>query len=250
MPPPSDRLDSSKYLPLLLLLFAASGCSALIYETVWYQVLELAIGMTAVSLGFLLATFMGGLCIGSLLLPRTKFILMHPLRLYGFIELGIALCAVLVHFYLPLVNRIYIAGAEHGLPGALLRAFIAAVCLLPPTVLMGASLPAIVGWIKSTPHGVSWWGLLYGANTVGAVFGCLFAGFYLLRLYNMSTATYVAAGINVAVGLASFALAARTPVETTAPTVEVAPGVASDEATQNHAEVWPVYVAIALSGAT
>src|SRR5882724_9697527 len=218
MPPPSDRLDSSKYLPLLLLLFAASGCSALIYETVWYQVLELAIGMTAVSLGFLLATFMGGLCIGSLLLPRTKFILMHPLRLYGFIELGIALCAVLVHFYLPLVNRVYIAGAEHGLPGALLRAFIAAVCLLPPTILMGASLPAIVRWIKSTPHGVSWWGLLYGANTVGAVFGCLLAGFYLLRLYNMATATFVAAGINGLVALVSFALAARTPILTSAHT--------------------------------
>src|ERR1051325_6091073 len=210
----SDRQDASRYLPLLLLLFAGSGCSALIYETVWYQALELAIGMTAVSLGFLLATFMGGLCIGSLLLPRLRMTReQHPLRLYGYIELGIAVCAILVHFYLPLVNRIYIAGAEHGLPGALLRAFIAAVCLLTPTILMGASLPAIVRWIKSTPQGVSWWGLLYGANTVGAVFGCLFAGFYLLRLYNMSTATYVAAGINLAVGLASFALSARTPVE-------------------------------------
>src|SRR5262245_29953918 len=104
----SDRLDSSRYLPLLLLLFAGSGCSALIYETVWYQVLELAIGMTAVSLGFLLATFMGGLCLGSLLLPRSKYVHMHPLRLYAFIEAGIGICAILVHFYLPLVNRIYV----------------------------------------------------------------------------------------------------------------------------------------------
>src|SRR5215475_15598455 len=96
----SDRPEASKYLPLLLLLFAGSGCSALIYETVWYQALELAIGMTAVSLGFLLATFMGGLCIGSLVLPRTKFVAMHPLQLYGFIEVGIAVCAVLVHLYL------------------------------------------------------------------------------------------------------------------------------------------------------
>ena len=105
---PSTR--GSAYLPLLLLLFAGSGCSALIYEVVWYQALQLAIGSTSVSLGVLLATFMGGLCIGSLLLPRTKYMAMHPLRLYGFIELGIALCAVLVHFYLPLVSRVYIAG--------------------------------------------------------------------------------------------------------------------------------------------
>src|SRR3954466_7288145 len=99
----SDRPEASRYLPLLLLLFAGSGCSALIYETVWYQALELAIGMTPVSLGFLLATFMGGLCIRSLLLPRLGVTReQHPLRLYGYIELGIAVCAILVHFYLPL----------------------------------------------------------------------------------------------------------------------------------------------------
>ena len=51
--------------PVLLLLFAASGCSALIYEIVWYQLLQLAIGSTAVSLGVLLATFMGGLCMAA-----------------------------------------------------------------------------------------------------------------------------------------------------------------------------------------
>ena len=238
-----ERSESSRYFPLLLALFAGSGCSALIYETVWYQALELAIGMTAVSLGVLLATFMGGLCIGSLWLPRTRFAReQHPLRLYGFIELGIAVCAVLVHFYLPLVNRVYVAGAEHGMPGVLLRAFIAAVCLLPPTILMGASLPAIARWIKGTPHGVSWWGLLYGGNTLGAVFGCLLAGFYLLRLYNMATATFVAAGINVAVALASFALAARTPAET--------PVVPNEPAGEAPSDAWPVYVAIALSGAT
>src|SRR5438105_2600832 len=65
-PAPPERAHASGYLPLLLLLFAASGCSALIYETVWYQTLQLAIGSTAVSLGFLLATFMGGLCLGSI----------------------------------------------------------------------------------------------------------------------------------------------------------------------------------------
>src|SRR5438270_11892459 len=121
MAPRSDRPHSSKYLPLLLLLFAASGCSALIYETVWYQSLELAIGMTAVSLGFLLATFMGGLCLGSIMLPRLKAAeQLHPLKLYAYIEFGIAICAIAAHFYLPLVNYIYIAGSSAGLPGALL----------------------------------------------------------------------------------------------------------------------------------
>src|SRR5437588_11934174 len=107
--------DASRHLPLLLLLFAGSGCSALIYETVWYQLLQLAIGSTAVSLGFLLATFMGGLCLGSVGLPRLRLAGQHPLRIYAFLELGIALSAVLVLIATPLVNRIYFAGAEHGL---------------------------------------------------------------------------------------------------------------------------------------
>src|SRR3977135_3498777 len=65
-------------LPLVALLFAGSGASALIYEIVWYQLLQLAIGSTAVSLGVLLATFMGGLCIGSLALPRLVKIIPPP----------------------------------------------------------------------------------------------------------------------------------------------------------------------------
>ncbi len=88
---------------------------------------------------------------------------------------------------------------------------------------MGASLPAIVRWIKSTPRGVSWWGLLYGGNTAGAVFGCLLAGFYLLRVYNMAVATYAAVAINVAVAVVSYVLAARTPAQACAPESAAAP---------------------------
>src|SRR5579862_1364565 len=200
-------MKASRNLPLLLVLFAASGCSALIYEIVWYQMLQLAIGSTAVSLGFLLASFMGGLCIGSLGLPRylekrgvsPGSAGAHPLRIYAALETGIGLLGIVVLYGIPLVDRVYVAGAEHGLPGMLLRGFISAICLLPPTILMGASLPALVRWVERTPRGVSWWGLLYGGNTLGAVFGCLLAGFCLLRLYNMATATYVAAIFNFTV---------------------------------------------------
>jgi hypothetical protein len=62
--------DSRALLPWLLALFVCSGIAALIYEIVWFQLLELVIGSTAVSLGVLLATYMGGMCVGSLLLPR------------------------------------------------------------------------------------------------------------------------------------------------------------------------------------
>ena len=63
-------MTARRYLPALLLLFVGSGCAALIYEVVWFQLLQLVIGSSAVSLGVLLGTFMGGMCLGSILLPR------------------------------------------------------------------------------------------------------------------------------------------------------------------------------------
>src|SRR3954468_6063025 len=121
------KLDASRTLPWLLILFAGSGCAALIYEIVWFQLLQLAIGSTSVSLGFLLATFMGGLCIGSIALPRMRALKKeHPLRVYAALELGIGICGILVLFGLPLINRVYIAGAAHGLPSMILRGFVSA----------------------------------------------------------------------------------------------------------------------------
>src|SRR5580698_1526295 len=87
---------ASRQLPLLMILFIGSGCAALIYEIVWFQLLQLVIGSSAVSLGVLLGTFMGGMCIGSLLLPRVISTGMHPLRVYGLLELGIGVMGILV----------------------------------------------------------------------------------------------------------------------------------------------------------
>jgi spermidine synthase len=236
-----SKIDSSRFMPLMLVLFAGSGCSALIYEIVWYQLLQLVIGSTAISLGVLLATFMGGLCAGSLMLPRIAAAKgKHPLVVYAAIEAGIAICGILVLFGMPLVDGIYTAAVGHGMPSILFRAVIAAVCLVPPTFLMGASLPAIARWIEATPRGVSWLGMLYGGNTAGAVFGCLLAGFYLLRVFDLATATFVAVAINLAVAAASWSLAKRVPAHSTEEKSVPVPGP----------RFWPVYIAIGLSGAT
>src|SRR6058998_2613944 len=192
------------YLPLLMLLLAGSGCAALIYEIVWFQLLQLVIGSSAVSLGLLLAAYMGGLCFGSALLPRAISREYHPLRVYAMLEIGIGVLGLAVLFAVPLIGRMYVATATQGLVGLVERGIIAAVCLLPPTILMGASLPAIARRLETTSQGISWMGLLYSGNIAGAVFGCLLAGFYLLRVYGMAVATYVAAAVNAGVAVISF----------------------------------------------
>src|SRR6185295_1425248 len=141
----------------------------------------------------------------------------------------------------------YLAGPQFGLAGMLWRGAFAAICLLPPTILMGASLPTIVRWVAAGPRGISWWGLLYGANTAGAVFGCLLAGFYLLRIFDVNIATFAAAAINITVAAASFLVALRTSPPASAPAAaKTAPRAPAPTSLQQLA----VYIAIALSGAT
>jgi spermidine synthase len=233
-----------RFLPALLLLFVGSGCAALIYEVVWLQLLQLVIGSSAVSMGVLLGTFMGGMCLGSYLLPRYIGRGVHPLRVYATLELGIGAIGLLVLWGMPLVNGVYTAWAGTGVGGILLRGVAAGICLLPPTLLMGATLPAISRWVEATPEGVSWLGFFYGGNIGGGVVGSLLAGFYLLRVYDLGIATYAAFAINVAVALLALLIARTTPAVET---------LASDELVETPKRVlsaWAVYVAIAISGMT
>ena len=233
-------MTSRRYLPVIFLLFIGSGCAALIYEIVWFQLLQMVIGSSAISLGILLGTFMGGMCIGSLLLPRLISARRHPMRVYGVLEAAIGVLGVLILFGMPLVGGAYMAWAGTGAASIVLRAIAAGICLLPPTILMGATLPAISRWVKATPEGVSWLGFFYGGNIAGGVVGSLTAGFYLLRVHDVLIATAAAAAVNALVAIAALLLSKRTSY--------VAEGVQVSAATGSRN--WSVYLTIALSGFT
>jgi spermidine synthase len=243
----TEQSTSGRFLPLLLVLFVGSGFAALVYEIVWFQMIQLVIGSSAVSLAVLLGTFMGGMCLGSILLPRVVSARRHPLRVYAAIELGIGVFAVALLIGLPYIDRVYAAIAGTGYLAILLRGAVCAVCLLPPTILMGATLPAIARWIEATPKGISWLGLFYGGNIAGAVCGCLLAGFYLLRLHDLVVATAVAACVNGAVSLLALILAQCT---VHADEGEIHCSDALEEDAAAIACRWSVCMTIALSGAT
>ena len=120
-------------LVLLLLLFVGSGCAALIYEVVWQPLLQQVIGSSTVSLAVLLATYMGGMFLGSLAFPRFVSPRFHPLRVFAVIELGIGLSGLLVLMVVPRLDPFYAAIATSGVSGILVRAAVSAACLLPPT---------------------------------------------------------------------------------------------------------------------
>ncbi len=248
---------------LLLLLFVGSGCAALVYEVVWFQLLQLVIGSSAVSMAVLLGTFMGGMCAGSLLLPKYVGRDAHPLRVYATLEAAIGLFAIVVLLVTPLVGYVYSSIAGYGFGGLLLRGLVAAIVLLPPTVLMGATLPAIARYVELTPRGVAWLGFFYGGNIAGAVIGCLLAGFYLLRVHDMFVSTFAAVAINLAVAAAAWMLAKhsaaiqrdsegaaleRTPVERDPLTTSYQQPSSALRALEGRPTT--VYLAIGLSGLT
>jgi spermidine synthase len=237
-------MTSRRFLPALLLLFVGSGCAALIYEVVWFQLLQLVIGSSAVSMGVLLGTFMGGMCLGSFLLPRFVGRNQHPLRVYAYLELGIGAFGLLILFAMPLVSGLYSSTSSgSGVIGIMLRGLTAAICLLGPTMLMGATLPAISRWVESTPEGVSWLGFFYGGNIGGGVLGSLLAGFYLLRVYDLAVATFVAVALNIAVALLAITISKASPVVETE-------SEAGPQSAKPAGGEWAIYVAIALSGMT
>src|SRR5262245_21142800 len=125
-PPKADQVwtssaPSGRSVGWILVLLSSSGCAALIYEIVWLQQLQLIIGSSAVSLGQLLAIYMGGLFLGSIALPHVISAKYHPLRLYAAIEIGIGILGILILFGLPYIGRLYFASVAQGLPGIVVR---------------------------------------------------------------------------------------------------------------------------------
>ena len=246
---------------MLLALFAAGGCAALIYEVVWVQLLSLTIGASALSLGVLLATYLGGMCIGSLALARFVSAQRHPLRVYALLELGIGVLGAAALYAIPALGGAYAAWPGSGAANLAGRVLVAALCVLPPTILMGATLPAVARWrVLAARRGIAGLGFLYAANTGGAVAGSVLAGFYLLRTYDVEVATFVAVALNLciaaaAAGLAAYARPARSApaavsvVAAAAPVSAVSAAAPAPAPAPYDSTRWPIYVATALSGA-
>ncbi|MEZ5964346.1 MAG: fused MFS/spermidine synthase [Planctomycetota bacterium] len=231
-----------RFTPVVLMLFVGSGCAALIYEVVWFHLLRLVVGGSAVSLGFLLGSFMGGMGLGSLLLPRLLPARWHPLRVYAVLELLIGVIGWAMPTLLPGVGRAYSQLVGSWGHSVILRGVVCAVVLLPPTVLMGATLPAIARWLDTSRAGLSAMGRFYAANLVGAVAGTLLAGFYLLRVHDAVVASQVAVWINGVIAVAALLLAGwRRFVPAPAPDAG---------ASEAPVRALSVHAAIALSGFT
>ncbi len=214
-----DRGLAQRGAPLKRLpLFVAtlSGACALVYEILWARALHPVFGLSVHATSAVLCAFMAGLGLGSALAPRAIARWRgSPWRLYAAIELGIACTTPLVPLLAPGIAALYAALAAPDAPLALvsaLRTGFAVLLLLPPSLLIGLTLPVLLEAAQrsaSDPRPrAQRVGLLYGFNTAGAALGCLAVGFWLLPALGLRAASLATAGANAGIALVAL-LAAR-----------------------------------------
>jgi spermidine synthase len=179
-----------------------SGLSALVYQVIWTRLLGFAFGTTTEAIGTVLAIFFGGMAIGNWLAARRLLRVLQPLRVYAWLELGIGAFALASLPILRALDEIHgWIGVDHApLAAVLVRIGAAAAVLLPPTVMMGATLPVVARGLVGHDATVGRWSaILYAANTLGAVLGAYACGFFWIPAFGL-TRTVIGAGcVNLAV---------------------------------------------------
>jgi spermidine synthase len=242
---------------LLSACFFLSGATALVYEVVWLRMLGLVFGHTVYAVTTVLAAFMAGLGLGSLLFGRRAARFGDPVRAYGWMEIAIGVTCAVTPWLFHLASLVYadvhrVLDLSHN-AFSFVQFALVLVLLLVPTTLMGGTLPilsqALVAQGEALARPV---GLLYAINTFGAVLGVALAGYSLLPGLGNRATLMVAAVANVAIGVAALLYRLRSHSGQEMPEPRPEPRsrreVRAGAPAGGPATVWPV-VALALSGA-
>lgn len=206
---------------IILLLFFVSGALALMYQVVWARMMTHVFGSTALAVGTVLAAYMSGMAVGAWRIGNRAD--RHPncLRLYAFLEIGIAVMALGSHFLLHqlgLAHRLIFEWVgSSAMVFAGIRFLLAFTLVMAPTVLMGATLPVLARFLirRQAMVGTNL-STLYATNTFGAVCGVLLTGFFLIGRYGIHVPVYIAVIGNLAIGLLALGISSRYSANTAA----------------------------------
>ncbi len=191
----------------LALAFFVTGATGLVFQIIWTRLLVLSFGYTTYSVSTVVATFMGGLALGSLLGGKVADRARRPPVVYAAVETAVgvlALVATIVLLQFP--ELVAVARSRLNIPYHGFSVWVALaslVVLLPPTVLMGATLPLLARAVtRAEGTGGRDISPLYALNTLGAAIGSLTTGFVALALLGVTMTAAIAAITNILVGLA------------------------------------------------
>jgi spermidine synthase len=216
----------------LLFAFAIVGCTAFAYEIAWTRLLAISIGSSTYAFTLMLAAFLTGTVIGSVLFQRfAARSRVVSLSTFSSTQTwtGIAAVSSLLLFqWIPAVVPLVLHATHQAFAGIILAQFIAsALAVLPVAIVFGFNFPAVIVLIENTATpGVASSavvGRAYGANTLGAIVGALVTGFWLVPLLGSFRVIGVVAAINL---LLALILAVQAPRRATARLAVNAAGLA------------------------
>lgn len=183
-----------------------SGLCALTYQVAWFRELRLIFGASTAASAAVLAVFMGGLGVGGFVLGKRADRAKNALELYGNLEIAVAITAAATPIIVRIAERGYLAlGGSLALGStgaAIVRLLLSALVLGPSTILMGGTLPAAARAVeRESDVGRQRVAALYGVNTFGAVAGSFAANFLLLEVFGTQLTQWIAALVNLLVGV-------------------------------------------------
>lgn len=215
---------------LVYLCFFFSGVSALIYEIVWARMLTTVFGASLYAVATITGVFLGGLALGALIATKLIPRLTNPIAVYAALEVAIAVCGAALPFVFGSTSfhSIWI-GVEKSVPFALAsylaRFVFACVVLLPPTMLMGATLPILVSGLKVAHTDRDPAQTLYASNTTGGALGALLSGFVLLPLLGLIRTSFAGCALNLVAAVVAM-IASKTNASAPTPAGDAPSGKA------------------------
>lgn len=232
--PDSDAGTLTVARPAALLFL--SGSAALVFQVLWIKQLSLVVGVEVSAIAGAVSAFFLGLALGGWRLGRMADRQRRPVRFYALLETAVAVSCVAVTLALAHSAALFVAVESFSPLAAWLMI---GLMLVGPSFLMGGTLPVLLRAVHRQDAGVSRrGGVLYAANTCGAILGALLPAFFLIPRFGVQGAAYAAASLNVLAALGAWALD-RKAGDTTAPAVAV-PAWAAPElsATELPASAW------------
>ena len=198
----------SPFIPLCL-LFLLSGACGLTYQVLWLRLLALVFGVTVHAASTVLASFMAGLALGSVLAERLAK-RGHALKVFAALEAGIAVSALATPALLGLATAVY-RPLSAAFPDSLAlltvsRFVCSAAVLVVPTMLMGATLPVLSHAPIVRAAAATRLAALYAVNTAGAMAGALLTGYVLIGGLGIQRTFLAAAAVNVLVAAGAWML--------------------------------------------
>jgi spermidine synthase len=200
----------NKKLLIIGILFILSGLASLIYQVVWFKQLSYFLGNSTYSQSIVLATFMGGLAIGAYYWGKKSDNSQNKLRTFAILEICIAIYCFLFPLIFSFAEILFIETVQSfgwssdSIMVLVTKFILSSVILMPPTILMGGTLPVLVNFLNYIiPNIGKHISMLYFLNSIGAMIGTFLAGFYLLQSLGLKSSLVAGAGIELFVGIAA-----------------------------------------------